>query len=305
MTDIKQMLLYGNLFKIPRRIFKYVLSFCYPIVKIIWPLPQIMSIEETILKIIEEECSISRFGDSEILYLVDKLNLPYQVYDENLASNLKKILNSDIPNLLVGLPTGYRSLNNMGAKGRVFWRSQISYAYPRLYKYINLKKVYYNANITRFYFGFENLNESKKNFNLIKKIWTGRKILLIEGEKSRLGVGNDLFSEALSVERILGPYHNAYASKNKLLAEAIKHGKDKLYLVAMGPTAKVITFELAQLGYQAVDIGNIDLEYEWFKRGKNERVKIEGKYTSEVKGGRVVSDIVDPLYQEQIIKVIS
>lgn len=69
----------------------------------------------------------------------------------------------------------------------------------------------------------------------------------------------------------------------------------------MGPTAKPLAYELALTGRQALDIGNLDVEYEWFLLGVTQKVKIEGKYTSEAKGGRVVSDIVDSSYENQII----
>lgn len=292
---------YGKIFKIPRRIAKYSLSAIYPAVIKFWPLPKILSIEETIHKIVKDKCSIVRYGDSEILYIVDKLNLPYQVYDVRLSARLKEILSSDNPKILVGLPLGYQTIEIFQKEIQIFWRSQISWAYPRLKKYLAKNKVYYNANITRLYYGFGDREKSKRYFDLIKKIWENREILLIEGEKSRLGVGNDLFEKAISVQRILAPAHHAFAKFNELLEEALKHNKNKLVLIAMGPTAKVLAFDLAACGYQAIDIGNIDLEYEWFRMGVKERVKVKGKYTSEVAGGRIVEDIQDSVYESQII----
>ena len=66
---------YGSLFKYPRRLFKYLMSGIYPVVIKIWRIPPIMNIEDTILKIRNDRCSIARFGDSEVLYIVNKLNL--------------------------------------------------------------------------------------------------------------------------------------------------------------------------------------------------------------------------------------
>lgn len=295
---------YGKVFKVPRKIAKQTLSLVYPMVIRLWPLPKIMSIEETIHKIVNDKCSIARFGDSEILYIVDKLNLPYQVYDSKLSGRLKQILSSADPNMLVGLPLGYRTIDIFQRDIQVFWRSQISWAYPRLRKYLDLNKTYYNANITRLYYGFGDRAKSKRYFDLIKKVWEGREVLLIEGEKSRLGVGNDLFEMAKGVQRILAPAHHAFSKFDELLSEAMKHDKGKLILIAMGPTAKVLAFDLASIGYQAIDIGNIDLEYEWFRMGVTERVKIKGKYTSEVVGGRNVEDIKDSLYESQIVAKI-
>ena len=76
---------YGKLFHYPRQVVKYIMHLFYPIVIKIWPLPKVKSIEETITYILENRSSISRFGDGEVLYLVDKLSLPFQKYEPRLA----------------------------------------------------------------------------------------------------------------------------------------------------------------------------------------------------------------------------
>lgn len=292
---------YGNFFKIPRKMIKHTLNLIYPVVIKIWPLPNIKSIPETIQKIIDDKSSIIRYGDSEMLYIVDKLNLPYQRYDEKLASKLSLMLKSNIPNLLVGLPLGFSSFDNFEREIILFWRSQISYTYPRLFKYLDLNKQYYNANITRLYYGFVDRSKCGDNFQLMMKVWEGRDIVIVEGEKSRLGAGNDLFANALSVQRILAPAHHAFDRFDDLYSEVLKQDKNKLILVALGPTAKALAYDLTVAGYQALDIGNLDIEYEWFRLGVKERVLIKGKYTSEVAGGRIVEDLNDSKYQNQII----
>ena len=40
--------------------------------------------------------------------------------------------------------------------------------------------------------------------------------------------------------------------------------KDKLFILALGPMATVLAYDLARLGYRALDLGHIDIEYEWF-----------------------------------------
>lgn len=260
-----------------------------------------MSIEETILDIIQNKKSIARFGDSEFLFLIDKLNLPYQKYDNELASAFKEILKSENENILIGLPIGYYSLENLNYETKLTWMSQISWIYPRLKKFLNAKKVYANASMTRIYIDYHDKSKADYLFSLIRKIWSEKNILLIEGEKSRLGVGNDLFSNALSVKRILGPYHESYKEYKNLLNEALKYSKEHLILVAMGPTAKPLAYNLALAGYQAIDIGNVDIEYEWYLRRATSKIIIPNKYTSEASGGRIVGDMEDENYKNQIV----
>ena len=71
----------------------------------------------------------------------------------------------------------------------------------------------------------------------------------------------------------------------------------------LGPTAKVLVKNLSDLGYQAIDIGHIDSEYEWYKMGATHKVKIPNKHTAELDDGEV-SVVEDKKYQSEILTVI-
>ena len=296
---------YGKAFKVPRKIAKYILSYLiYPLVIRIWKLPKVKSIDETLDKLINDQVSICRYGDGEFLYIIDKLNLPFQSYDEELARRMCEILVSDDPNILVGLPIGYHSLKGVEPGSRLVWRSQIAWIYPRLKKYLKKEKQYWNASMTRFYYEYEDKNISRGYIEKLLKLWRNRHIVIIEGEKSRFGVGNTLLGETKSVVRILSPKHHAFSKYQEVLAQAKKMDKDALYLIALGPTATVLAYDLAKTGRQAIDIGNVDIEYEWYLRGAKEKIKIEGKYTSEAIGGRNVADVKDQQYESEILSRI-
>ena len=49
----------------------------------------------------------------------------------------------------------------------------------------------------------------------------------------------------------------------------------------LGPTAKVLVSDLARQGYQAIDLGHIDSEYEWYEMGATYKVKLTNKHTAE------------------------
>ncbi len=52
----------------------------------------------------------------------------------------------------------------------------------------------------------------------------------------------------------------------------------------VGPTAKIIVSDLKiddNFPNQLIDIGHIDSEYEWFRMGAKEKVKIPHKHTAE------------------------
>ena len=75
----------------------------------------------------------------------------------------------------------------------------------------------------------------------------------------------------------------------------------KLIILSYGPTATILAYDLAKLGYQAVDIGHLDIEYEWYQRGDKNGGVVKGKYTNEAMGGNNVEECTDEKYLSQII----
>ena len=75
-----------------------------------------------------------------------------------------------------------------------------------------------------------------------------------------------------------------------------------MILITLGPTATILAYDLAMQGYQAIDFGQVDNEYEWFLRHATERIVIEGKSVSELAWYRIPeTQIYDDRYETQII----
>ena len=65
-----------------------------------------------------------------------------------------------------------------------------------------------------------------------------------------------------------------------------------------------MAYDLARAGFQAIDIGHIDIEYEWYLMKATDKVPIKYKYVNEALGGKHVRDTNDSKYLSQIIGVI-
>lgn len=267
--------------------------------------PKVMLIDETIRYILEHQCSVSRFGDGE-LWVILGGTINYQKKDVKLQQRLIEVLSSDEikNNHIVTIPDIFEDdkLALRTDKNQIFWRKHLLVHRKDWYTYLKSGKLYFNTAISRFYMPIKDKEKSKIYIELLKKIWENREIVIVEGEKSRLGAGNDLFEKCKSISRILCPPENAFDQYEQILTAVQKVEKDKLILIALGPTATVMAYDLHKLGYWAIDIGHIDIEYEWFKMGVLEPVKIETKYTNESKGGtQDILDVKDEYYQKQII----
>ena len=157
---------------------------------------------------------------------------------------------------------------------------------------------------TRFYLNRTDIHDYSAYVSLLKQLWNRREVLIVEGTHSRLGVGNDLFDNTSSIRRILAPATNAFNCYDKLIDEIEKVAGDSLILLALGQTATVLAYDLAQKGFQAIDIGHVDIEYEWMRMKATEKVVVPNKYVNEVKEGRIDTGLDDAIYHTQIIATI-
>jgi len=264
--------------------------------------PIIKSEDEAIKKIIEDKCSISRFGDGEFEMMIEKERPKFQQPDSLLAKRLKEIINSNLDNHIVAIADNYGSLDKYDADVAMDIREYMSSDVREYHlKILDKEKIYYNAYLSRPYMIYKDKDKAEQKFETLMEIWDNRDILIIEGEKTRFGVGNNLLNKVKSIKRILAPSENAFSKYDAILNEAVKIEKETLILIALGPTATVLAYDLAIIGYQAIDIGHLDIEYEWFLEGKGKKTIIKYKYVNEVLSGDMVEDINDGCYYNQII----
>lgn len=267
--------------------------------------PKVLSLNDTLDLIIKENLSVIRFGDGE-MSIMEKTDLGFQKADNQLAKRLKEIIRLNVKGLLICVPGIFSKLDDFA--GVAFWfalHHQFRYRHEWL-GLLSTSQTYGDTLVTRPYLGYKDSlrKESGKIFKKLFSIWRGRHVVLIEGSKSRVGVGNDMFKEAMSVSRILGPAENAFFKHQEILQEALKVSKEKLILLALGPAAKVLAYDLFKAGYRVLDIGHVDMEYEMYIRKEPIETKVKYKYFNEIHE-RNPEDCTDPEYLSQIIAIIN
>lgn len=278
------------------------LNFRYVLFKLIYPFPKIYTNEETLDKLLRSNLSMARFGDGEFHLINQTEPLGFQDMDDKLSKRLREILCSDSKSCMIGVPYGLRAVRHLNAQGSFFWRQFVVFHYRKYIPYFNYSKLYYDACVTRPYIDWKDKTHSTPFFSKLKQLWQGKRILIVEGAMSRLGVGNDLFSGVSSLGRIITLPQHAFTCYDHLLSETLRSAKHyDLILLALGPTATVLAYDLSQLGQRALDIGHIDIEYEWFLQKASKKVAIPGKYVNEVAGGSSQQDLADQQYEKQII----
>ena len=218
----------------------------------------------------------------------------FQKYDKTLSKRLKEIIknNNKDKKLLVGIDFTYKEkvLKSYIRLDRQFWKNFIAEYKFKILKLLDKNKKYYSSDITRFYSRYKNKSHVPEFIKKLKKIWEGRDIIIVEGDKSRIGIGNDLFNKTKSIKRILYPSKHAFSAYNRILNAVLKFSKDNLILIALGPTASVLACDLSKKGYQAIDIGHVDIQYELYLRNATKNVRIKYKFFNEDNEGRNVEN---------------
>ncbi len=169
-----------------------------------------------------------------------------------------------------------------------------------------MNRVYDNAFFNRYYLNFNKTDEHYQKcctyFKKLKEIWKNRDVILFEGQEARLGVANDLLDGAKSISRIIFcPVKNAFNKYDQIVSAFNDISPDKLILIALGPTATVLAYDLCKKGYQAVDFGHISEEYECFLR---KETPLELKSMGRDSTMKHASNPDDPEYKKQIIRKI-
>lgn len=233
--------------------------------------------------IVDEGKSMARFGDGELGWILGMgLASEYQAASPELSRRLREVLSSDEPNLLIGVLKVLSDDSNMSLLAKSYWRKYKAQNMHAIVSLLEPGRVYADSSITRPYIDLKDRSGASAEFENLKRIWIDRNVLLVEGDESRLGVGNDLFDGVSSMRRILCPSRNAFASYDAIMSATLEnvHPGD-LVLLALGPTATVLAYDLCREGVQAVDIGHIDNEYEWMRMGAKKKVPISGKAVDE------------------------
>lgn len=267
----------------------------------------IKTTKETIEKIIQGY-SISRYGDGKFDIAFRKKELYFQEYDSELSKYLREILNSNLEKLLVAIPRTLIEIKNLKENEKYFWSRYYLKQKEKLEKNISKEKVYYDSMISRFYMPYINPKENIESIDKLIKYFSNKKILILEGENTRFGLGNSLLKNSSEIQRIILPDRNGFRKYKEVIKFVLENfTRDNIILIALGPTATVLAYEFSKEGYQALDIGHLDVEYEWYLLKAKTKVDLQYKTVSEVseiKEKEILDKKLEDLYLKQIKKKI-
>ena len=267
----------------------------------------VMSIDETLDELMKTEKSLIRFGDGEF-NIMNGYSIAFQEYNEELARGMKEILlTANQEEMLLCMPEVFKAFKGefpLDYNSEIFWKKELD-RYADFFQEYCQSKTYGSAFISRPYIYSKDKTRAFDQFEKMKQLFEGKDLLIVEGATSRSGVGNDLFDKANSIKRIICPSHNAFSKIQEIKENILEHSEGRLILLMLGPTAKVLAYQLAQQGYRTLDLGHIDSEYEWMQMKAETRVQLKHKHTAEFNFDQDIEFIDDEGYNRQIVTDLS
>lgn len=213
---------------------------------------------ETLRALCDRRASLARYGDGELEIMIGR-EIHFQEYDPRLARRLREVLRAASAKFLVGIPNFDALRIKTAARKRNWERYRLMFSHL-----IRRDADYHSAFVSRpaSVVGLE----SAEYFQAFEPLWAGRDVVLVHNNAET--INHPLLSQARSLHHIACPPRNAFAQYDALLAETSAHLRtpDVLFLIAAGPTAGVLAWDLAQLGAQALDIGHLTNAYDEFLR---------------------------------------
>ncbi|MGL4561595.1 MAG: GT-D fold domain-containing glycosyltransferase, partial [Brevinema sp.] len=263
--------------------------------KELYPNIKVHDFSTTFHELLNSNKSFIRFSDCEFWIMFGHHGV-FQEYDKNLQKRLVEI-SCDVhnPYLMIGVNLGlfctYSSYHKVPrlwtlentpftkalqfvVEGGEYWDASALRSHPYLFFSELSEKT---SLLYREVFADDHINKIdpiykekwiEEYIKPLKMSWSNKNIIVIEGEHSRVGMDNDLFNTSESVDRIIGSAVNAFNEFDRLykesLATASKYNKDNvLFILALGATATVLSYDLHKQGYRAWDSGNFSILYDF------------------------------------------
>lgn len=205
--------------------------------------------EEETLDAVCSGMSIARYGDGELNNLEGKKCVP-QLMVPGLQDELKKIIAARPDGkCIVGIP--YVS-GRMPPEKHASWSHYI----PRFRPFLNPKKKYYSAFITRP--DSAPWIATKEYFDKVNSLWRDKEVALVWGGYRSLYPDFLRKTGAAKVHSVIVSYEDAYAQIDDTERRVLATGA-KVVLLCAGPTATCLAYRLSVHGVHAIDLGHIGL----------------------------------------------
>lgn len=228
--------------------------------------------------------SVLRIGDGEVRWMSGDSLTSFETNSQRLQNALMRAIRVKDDRLLVCVNEKLlmRRLNKAPEYIKSYYKQYVAQRWNTIIRSFPKWRKYGDACISHYFRETKDLNKEVylKHFETVKSTWRGKRVLIVEGEGCRFGMGNDLLDGASSVCRVLCPDKNSFSIIDTIKETIVSLGDIfDMCLLVLGPTATVLVSELfsEMPDKRFLDIGTLDTDYMCFLHGSKHTCSIEHK----------------------------
>lgn len=263
-------------------------------VKILDPISSIQYIKE-------HRCSVSRFGDEEFC-LIRGGKEGRQNADNDLSKRLLHVLiSSNLPNHIVGIPYALKDASLHRKDNKEFWDYFVLRNGNSIRSFLSSSSTYVDTQFPRLYSIYDDDSYPTKKCHELKRIWEGQDIVFVGEAPS--DTDNVFFENSKSVVYIQRLANDEVSTYDDILHTITNEvTKDKLILLCNGQVSPILAYDLAMLGYWAIDLRYLSIEYEWYRISQSQNNPFKEKRDRNIATGdnntslvsKKISDLATP-----------
>lgn len=248
-------------------------------------IPKIKNNFETLEALINTNKSIIRFGDGDF-GLMEGRRICFQDYNPNLAKALREIFEEPSEDLLIGIPEPYYAYPlELRDHSKRFIFKWFPVWHKIIEKYCKGNRTYYSTQISQVFPEYKTY-DYEEHYSKLKSIWDSKRIAIITGDRVFNPIEYNIFENARDITYIYGPTVNAFDEYENIKEKIIDSvPKDTTLVFALGPTGKIIAYDLFKKGYRVLDLGHVIKDYDFYKKSsamtKEEWEKCREKFFSK------------------------
>ena len=229
--------------------------------------PHVSGFLESAQYLLWTNSSLARFGDWEVTLMMQLSQTNSTFFNRTLSELLLTAFTDRVPNLRLGLIDTFAGFTEARQALMDYYFARDYYRRWML-DHVAFDQQYLQTAITAPYAQSYSTNclLLDQIYQTLRQIWQDKDIVLLRGNNSQ-HYQYDIYDNARSSKILYAPRYHAereYESLKKLLLE---EPEDKLVILSCGPTCTVLAYDLARVGRRALDLGHLNKDYDWYKRG--------------------------------------
>ena len=231
------------------------------------PTPYITGPLETAQYLLSSDASFIRFGDAEMKLLTGRATY-FQKVRVSLTEALTKVFTTTDAGYIIGIYDAFSGFPATKKQSGDWWTDKADFYRKFVREYGNFSHQYFAAWVSSFYtHTYQTYCGSMVPllYSTLREIWRGKDLVILRGDNG-MKYENDVYDTCRSQKVLYAPAKNAWDHYTELRDALMQEDPNALYILSIGPTSKLLAYELVKAGRRALDLGRLAKDYDFYLR---------------------------------------